>query len=151
LTLPRSIRGWNLASLRDKLVKIGAKVVTDAKYVVFQLEEMAVPRQLFAAMLDRVSRLRLAGASGLGSPRWTKRTRHCPRESVVRRSGRFRRMSEEEEACAAGSALDKTNPGSAFGENPCDRIFGGLCSAIGVVAVASERLHLGKIGEHLAL
>jgi hypothetical protein len=64
LTLPRSIRSWNLTSLRDKLVKIGAKVVTHAKYVVFQLAEMEVPRKLFAAILDRVSRLRLARASG---------------------------------------------------------------------------------------
>jgi hypothetical protein len=31
LALPRSIRRWNLKTLREKLVKIGAKVVTYAK------------------------------------------------------------------------------------------------------------------------
>jgi hypothetical protein len=41
-----------------------AKVVRHAKYVVFQLAEVAVPRQLFAAILDRIGRLRLASASG---------------------------------------------------------------------------------------
>src|SRR5262249_40158338 len=47
LALPRSIRSWNLTTLREKLIKIGAKVVRHAKYVVFQLAEVAVPRQLF--------------------------------------------------------------------------------------------------------
>jgi hypothetical protein len=64
LALPRSIRSWTLTTLRERLVKIGAKVVTHAKYVVFQLAEMAVPRPLFAAILGRIGRLRLACASG---------------------------------------------------------------------------------------
>jgi Transposase DDE domain group 1 len=64
LALPRSIRSWNLTTLREKLVKIGAKVVSHAKYLVFQLGEVAVPRQLFAAILVRIGRLRLACASG---------------------------------------------------------------------------------------
>ena len=64
LALPRSIRSSNLTTLREKLVKIGAKVVTHARYVVFQLAEVAVPRQLFATILERIGRLRLACASG---------------------------------------------------------------------------------------
>ena len=64
LVLPKPIQGWTLTTLREKLVKIGAKVVTHAKYVVFQLAEVAVPRQLFAALLERIGRLRLAEASG---------------------------------------------------------------------------------------
>jgi hypothetical protein len=35
-----------------------------AQYVVFQLAEVAVPRQLFAAILHRIGRLRLACSSG---------------------------------------------------------------------------------------
>ena len=50
--------------MREKLVKIGAKVVTHAKYVIFQLAEVPVPRKLFAAILERIGRLRLAFASG---------------------------------------------------------------------------------------
>jgi hypothetical protein len=64
LALPRSIRSWTLTTLREKLVKIGAKVVTHAKYIVFQLAKVAVPRQLFAALLGGIGRLRLACASG---------------------------------------------------------------------------------------
>jgi hypothetical protein len=64
LALPRSVRSWNLTTLRENLVKIGAKVVAHSKYVIFQLAEVAVPRQLFASILDRIGRLRLAEASG---------------------------------------------------------------------------------------
>jgi len=64
LALPRSARKWNLTSLREKLIKIGAKVVAHSKYVIFQMAEVAVPRQLFAAILTRIERLRLACASG---------------------------------------------------------------------------------------
>ena len=64
LALPKPIRNWTLTTLREKLIKIGAKVVSHSKYVLFQLAEVAVPRQLFAAILERIARLRLACASG---------------------------------------------------------------------------------------
>jgi hypothetical protein len=64
LALPRSIRGWSLTALGKKLVKIGAKVVTHARHAIFELAEVAVPCQPFAAILERLGRLRLAGASG---------------------------------------------------------------------------------------
>ncbi len=48
----------------EKLIKIGAKVVSHAKSIIFQLAEVAVPRKLFAAILNRIGRLRLAGDSG---------------------------------------------------------------------------------------
>jgi hypothetical protein len=56
LALPRSVRHWSLTTLREKLIKIGAKVVRHAKYVTLQLAELAVPRELFAAILDRIQR-----------------------------------------------------------------------------------------------
>jgi len=58
LVLPNSVKHWSLTTLREKLVKIGAKVVTHARYVVFQMAEVAVPRRLFAAILERIQRLR---------------------------------------------------------------------------------------------
>ena len=64
LVLPKPIKGWTLTTLREKLIKIGAKVVAHAKYITFQLAEVAVPRQLFAAILERIGRLRPAEASG---------------------------------------------------------------------------------------
>jgi hypothetical protein len=45
--------------LREKLIKIGAKVVQHARYVVFQMAEVAIPRGLFRAILERIRRLRL--------------------------------------------------------------------------------------------
>ena len=57
LALPRSIRHWSLTTLREKLAKIGAKVVRHSRYEIFQLAEVAVPRELFAAILGRTQRL----------------------------------------------------------------------------------------------
>ena len=41
------------------LVKIGAKVVSHARYVIFQMAEVAVPKQIFRAILERIGRLRI--------------------------------------------------------------------------------------------
>ena len=49
---------WSLTSLREKLIKIGAKVVSHGRYVVFQMAEVAVPRQMFADILSLIFRLR---------------------------------------------------------------------------------------------
>ncbi len=57
LALPRKVSHWSLTTLRDKLVKIGAKVVTHASYLIFQMAEVAVPKQLFQAILERIRRL----------------------------------------------------------------------------------------------
>src|SRR3954451_25429208 len=64
LALPRSVRTWTLTPPREKLIKIGAKVVRHAKAVTFQLAEVAVPRALFAAILGRIGRLRAAPSPG---------------------------------------------------------------------------------------
>jgi len=57
-----SVAHWSLTTLREKLIKIGAKVVRTARYVVFQMAEVAVPRHLFRTILDRIQRLRPAKA-----------------------------------------------------------------------------------------
>ena len=49
-------------TLREKLVKIGARIVRHGRYVVFQLAEVAVPRVLFAKILRRIDGLRLFAA-----------------------------------------------------------------------------------------
>jgi hypothetical protein len=46
---------WSLTTLREKLVKIGARIVRHGRDVIFQL---AVPRALFAEILRRIDRLR---------------------------------------------------------------------------------------------
>jgi hypothetical protein len=57
LALPKRVRHWSLTTLREKLIKIGAKVVRHARYVTFQMAEVAVPRKLFRDILGRISRL----------------------------------------------------------------------------------------------
>ncbi len=58
LALPPRVKHWSLTTLREKLIKIGAKVVTHARYVIFQMAEVAVPRKLFCEILQRIHRLR---------------------------------------------------------------------------------------------
>ena len=54
--LPRTVKHWSLTTLREKLIKIGGKIVRRARYVTFQLAEVAVPRELFEAILERTRR-----------------------------------------------------------------------------------------------
>ena len=58
LVLPQEVEHWSLTTLREKLVKIGARIVRHGRYVVFQLAEVAVSRALFTAILHRIDRLR---------------------------------------------------------------------------------------------
>jgi hypothetical protein len=58
LAMPKAVEPWSLTSLREKLIKIGAKVVSHGRYVTFQMAEVAVPRQMFADILGLIARLR---------------------------------------------------------------------------------------------
>ena len=51
------MKTWAMTTLREKLIKIGAKVVRHAKYVTFQMAEVAVPCRLYRAILERIRRL----------------------------------------------------------------------------------------------
>ena len=58
LALPKEVEHWSLTTLREKLIKIGAKVVRHGRYVTFQSAEVAVPRSLFQKILDLIDDLR---------------------------------------------------------------------------------------------
>lgn len=58
LATPEPIMDWTLTTLKEKLIKIGAKVVGHARYVTFQMAEVAVPRALFADILRMIAELR---------------------------------------------------------------------------------------------
>ena len=61
LALPKQVESWSLTALREsleKLVKIGAKVVSHGRYVTFQLAEVAVPKELFRKILSLIDDLR---------------------------------------------------------------------------------------------
>ena len=59
LALPKSVKKWSLRALREKLIKIGAKVVIHSRYVTFQMAEVAVPRAMLREILNRIRQLRL--------------------------------------------------------------------------------------------
>src|SRR3712207_6305952 len=58
LALPEGVDRWSLTTLRERLVKIGAKVVSHGRYLTFQMAEVAMPRRLFAEVLWLIGRLR---------------------------------------------------------------------------------------------
>jgi len=73
-----------LTTLREKLIKIGAKVVSHSGYVIFQMAEVAVPKELFVAILERIGRL------------WLLADFDAPRDTVAKQKyamlyGKFKR------------------------------------------------------------
>ena len=58
LATPEPIKDWSLTSLREKLIKIGAKIISHGRYVAFQMAEVSIPRQLFADILRLIAELR---------------------------------------------------------------------------------------------
>jgi hypothetical protein len=58
LAMPKAAEPWSLVSLLEKLIKIGAKVVSHDRYVTFQMAEVAVSRQMFRGILSLIARLR---------------------------------------------------------------------------------------------
>lgn len=60
LATPEPIRDWSLTSLKEKLIKIGAKVISHGRYVAFQMAEVAIPRHLFAGIPRLIAELRPA-------------------------------------------------------------------------------------------
>ena len=58
LAMPKTAEPWSLTSLREKLIKIGAKVVSHGRYVTFHMAEVAVPRQMFQEILSLIANLR---------------------------------------------------------------------------------------------
>ena len=58
LATPEPTRDWSLMSLKEKLIKIGAKVVSHRRYIAFQMAEVAIPRDLLGDILRLVAELR---------------------------------------------------------------------------------------------
>ncbi len=60
LALPKEVEHCSLTTLREKLVKIGARVVSHGRNATFQLAEVAVPRALLRKILGLIDGLRPA-------------------------------------------------------------------------------------------
>jgi DDE family transposase len=55
---PEPIKDWSPTTLKEKLIKIGAKVVGHGRHVAFQMAEVAISRHLFADILRQLAELR---------------------------------------------------------------------------------------------
>src|SRR4029077_18142673 len=97
LTMPKTAEPWSLTSLREKLIMIGAKVVSHGRYISFQMAEVAVPRQMFAEILSLIARLQAppVPASGRNNPRWARQQRQecCLDEGNATSSGSAKRAT----------------------------------------------------------
>jgi Transposase DDE domain group 1 len=58
LALPDQVKQWSMTTLREKLVKIGARIVRHGRSITFQLAEVMVPRGLFQKILAAIAALR---------------------------------------------------------------------------------------------
>ena len=58
--MPTTVKHWSLTTLREKLIRIGAKLIHRGRYAMFQLAGVAVPRHLYRTILRRIARLREA-------------------------------------------------------------------------------------------
>ena len=58
LATPEPIKDWPLTSLKEKLIKIGAKVISHGRSIAFQMAEVAIPRQMFPEILRLIAELR---------------------------------------------------------------------------------------------
>ena len=63
LALPDAVKQWSLTTLRERLVKIGARIVRHGRSVIFQMAEVMVPRGLFREILAAVAALRPSPAA----------------------------------------------------------------------------------------
>ncbi len=58
LATPEVIETWSLTSLRERLIKTGARLVRHGRYAIFQMAAAALPRKVFAGVLDLINGLR---------------------------------------------------------------------------------------------
>ena len=58
LALPDAVRQWSMTTLRERLVKTGARIVRHGRSITFQMAEVMVSRSLFRRILAAVAALR---------------------------------------------------------------------------------------------
>ena len=54
LCLPKAVNRWSLRGVQIKIIKIGGRLVRHARPLAFWLAEIAVPRDVFQQVLERV-------------------------------------------------------------------------------------------------
>ena len=62
--LPCKVENWTLSPLHEKLIKTCAKFVQHSGYVTLQMAEVTIPRIMFAAILQKIDRIRICAGTG---------------------------------------------------------------------------------------
>jgi hypothetical protein len=115
LAMPRTAVSWSLTSLREKLIKIGAKVVSHGRYVAFQLAAVAVSRQMFAKVLSLIARLQAPPHQHDGL--WG-RTARITMGRCVTIQAKAARFSASTESIGSFDCILLKNPGLALPKTP---------------------------------
>ncbi len=55
--LPKEISTWSLTSMKQRVIKVCARLVMHARRLVFQMSEMSLTRGLFPRILERIRQL----------------------------------------------------------------------------------------------
>ena len=82
LALPEEVEHWSLTTLREKLVKIGARIVRHGRYVVFQLAEIADAAGAVRRHPRRIDGLRLRSPPVSRHERGLQRAQQSHRRSA---------------------------------------------------------------------
>lgn len=57
LVLPGEMAAWSLTSLKERVIKVGARLVKHARRLIFQLAEVSLTRGMLAQILERIRQL----------------------------------------------------------------------------------------------
>ncbi len=67
LATPKEIETWSLTSLRERLIKTGARLVRHGRYAIFQMAAAALAKEVFAGILSLINSLRGPPASAVSA------------------------------------------------------------------------------------
>jgi hypothetical protein len=59
LALPQKIAHWTLTTMRERLIKLGARLIRHARHAIFQVAEFVVTGATFGNILSNIHRIRL--------------------------------------------------------------------------------------------
>ena len=82
LCLPKAVKHWSLRSVQVKLIKMGGRLVRHARWLIFQLSEVSVPRRLFQGSVGSyrpvIAGAKLREGTTTILPRGGERSRESP-------------------------------------------------------------------------
>ena len=137
LALPEAISHWSMTTLRDRLVKLGAKIVSHGRSITFQIVDVMVPCDLLQNILDAIAALRpLPAALCCPPPRLSRLA--CRRETCVRMPAYRPRILHALRSTVSRQGSSRVPGNSAVAERPKRKLDG--------LASAGLTVHPGNLG-----